>query len=48
MLELTAERILQRLQILASIGVEEVMLQWFEMDDTDRLRAFAESILPNM
>lgn len=26
--------------------VEELMLQWFDMDDIDRLRAFAESVLP--
>jgi F420-dependent oxidoreductase-like protein len=44
----TAERIIRRLKFLASIGVEEVMLQWFEMDDIDRLRAFAESVLPNV
>jgi F420-dependent oxidoreductase-like protein len=44
----TAERIIQRLRFLASIGVDEVMLQWFEIDDIDRLRAFAESVLPNV
>jgi alkanesulfonate monooxygenase SsuD/methylene tetrahydromethanopterin reductase-like flavin-dependent oxidoreductase (luciferase family) len=44
----TPERIIQRVQLLASLGVDELMLQWFDMDDIDNLRAFAESILPHV
>ena len=44
----TPQRIIQRIQFLASIGIDELMLQWFEMDDIDRLRAFAESVLPHI
>ncbi len=44
----TPQRIIQRVQFLASIGVDELMLQWFEMDDIDRLRAFAQSVLPHL
>jgi F420-dependent oxidoreductase-like protein len=44
----TPQRIIQRIQLLASLGVDELMLQWFDMDDLAHLRAFAESILPHV
>jgi hypothetical protein len=27
-------------------GVDELILQWFDLDDLDGLRGFAESVLP--
>jgi F420-dependent oxidoreductase-like protein len=44
----TPERLIQRIRFLAGMGVDELMLQWFDMDDIERLRAFAESVLPHL
>jgi alkanesulfonate monooxygenase SsuD/methylene tetrahydromethanopterin reductase-like flavin-dependent oxidoreductase (luciferase family) len=44
----TPERIIQRIRFLTSMGIDELMLQWFEMDDIDRLRAFATHVLPRV
>jgi len=40
--------IIEQIQSYAGAGVEELMLQWFDMDDIDGLRAFAESVLPRL
>jgi hypothetical protein len=29
-------------------GVEQLMLQWFDLDDRDGLRAFANAVLPQV
>lgn len=44
----TPESVLEQLHTHAQAGVEELMLQWFDTDDMDRLRAFAESVLPHL
>jgi hypothetical protein len=32
----------------AAVGVEELMLQWLDLDDIDRLREFARQLLPRV
>ena len=44
----TPSMIIEQIQSYACAGVEELMLQWFDMDDIDGLRAFAESVLPRL
>jgi F420-dependent oxidoreductase-like protein len=41
----TPEEIPEQLDALARVGVQRVMLQWFDMDDLDGLAAFAEAVL---
>jgi F420-dependent oxidoreductase-like protein len=43
-----AEQILARLQEYAAAGVEEVMLQWFDFDDLEGLRAFGKSVVQRL
>ena len=40
--------ILEQIQAYAAAGVEELMLQWFDLDDIDGLRAFAKSVLQHL
>lgn len=42
----TPDQIVQQLQVYANAGAEELMLQWFDLDDIEGLRGFAESVLP--
>lgn len=42
----TPAMIVQQIKAYGEAGVEELMLQWFDTDDIDGLRAFAESVLP--
>lgn len=42
----TADMIVQQIKTYGEAGVQELMLQWFDTDDIDGLRAFAESVLP--
>ena len=44
----TPESIIEQLHAHTQAGVEELMLQWFDTDDIDRLRAFAKSVLPKL
>ena len=44
----TPDKVLQQIQTYANAGVEELMLQWFDLDDIDGLRAFARSVLPRL
>ena len=44
----TSEHILRQIEAYASAGVDELMLQWFDMDDIKGLRNFAESLLPRI
>ena len=41
----TPDMILEQIKAYAAAGVEELMLQWFDLDDIDGLRAFAKSVL---
>lgn len=42
----TASQVVDHLSLLAEAGCQRVMLQWLDLDDTDRLEAMASSILP--
>jgi F420-dependent oxidoreductase-like protein len=42
------EMVIQQIAAYADAGVEELMLQWFDIDDIDGLRAFARSVLPHV
>jgi F420-dependent oxidoreductase-like protein len=44
----TADEVVAQIQKYGEAGVEELMLQWFELDDMDGLRAFAEQVLPRL
>ena len=44
----TSEHIVRQIEAYASAGVDELMLQWFDMDDIKGLRNFAESVLPRI
>jgi F420-dependent oxidoreductase-like protein len=41
-----AEQISAQIATYAQAGVDELMLQWFDLDDLAGLRGFAESVLP--
>ena len=43
-----AEELVEQIGAYAAAGVEELMLQWLDMDDIDGLRAFAEQVLPRV
>ena len=43
-----AEQILSQIRAYAQAGVDELMLQWFDLEDSDGLRAFATSVLPRL
>ncbi|HEX7737626.1 MAG TPA: TIGR03560 family F420-dependent LLM class oxidoreductase [Ktedonobacteraceae bacterium] len=40
-----AEQLRARIQEYSDAGVEELMLQWLDLDDMDSLRAFAKSVI---
>jgi hypothetical protein len=40
--------VIERIQAYAQAGVQELMLQWLELDDLDGLRAFADTVMPNI
>jgi F420-dependent oxidoreductase-like protein len=44
----TAEEVVERLGGLSEAGVERVMLQWLEVDDTGGMEAMAEEVLPQL
>jgi F420-dependent oxidoreductase-like protein len=44
----TPDMVVQQIKAYADAGVEELMLQWFDLDDIDGLRAFATSVLPQL
>ena len=44
----TSEHIVRQIEAYASAGVDELMVQWFDMDDIKGLRSFAESVLPRI
>ena len=43
-----SNEIVEQLGALAEAGVQQVMLQWLEVDDVDGLEAFAWSVLPQL
>ena len=44
----TADIVIEQIKTYEAAGVEELMLQWFDLDDIDGLRAFASSVLPHV
>ena len=44
----TPEHIIRQIEAYGNAGVDELMLQWFAMDDIKGLRNFAESVLHRM
>ncbi|TMD59776.1 MAG: TIGR03560 family F420-dependent LLM class oxidoreductase [Chloroflexi bacterium] len=44
----TADMVIEQIKAYKAAGVEELMLQWFDIDDIDGLRAFAKSVLPHV
>jgi alkanesulfonate monooxygenase SsuD/methylene tetrahydromethanopterin reductase-like flavin-dependent oxidoreductase (luciferase family) len=42
----TPDMVIRQIQTYAQAGVEELMLQWFDLDDIDGLRTFATSVVP--
>lgn len=42
------DSIVQQIKVYEHAGVEELMLQWFDTDDIDGLRAFAKDVLHNI
>ncbi|GLV54448.1 LLM class F420-dependent oxidoreductase [Dictyobacter sp. S3.2.2.5] len=44
----TPDQIVQQLQAYADAGAQEIMLQWFDFEDIEGLRAFASSVLPRV
>lgn len=44
----TPDSVLEQIQAYTAAGVEELMLQWFDLDDIDGLRAFAKTVLPKL
>ncbi|MFO7170994.1 MAG: TIGR03560 family F420-dependent LLM class oxidoreductase [Chloroflexota bacterium] len=41
----TPDEVVEQLSAYAAAGVEEIFLQWLDLDDIDGLRGFAESVL---
>lgn len=44
----TPDSVLQQIDAYASAGVEELIIQWFDMDDFEGLQLYAEHILPHV
>jgi F420-dependent oxidoreductase-like protein len=44
----TPEMLVEQIQAYADAGVEELILDWFDLDNIEALRGFAESILPRI
>src|SRR6266852_8072778 len=44
----TPEMIIEQISAYGKVGADELVLQWFDLDDIDGLRAFATSVLPRL
>lgn len=44
----TPDLIVEQIKTYGKAGAEELVLQWFDLDDIDGLRAFAASVLPRV
>jgi F420-dependent oxidoreductase-like protein len=42
----TPDMIIEQINAYGKVGTDELVLQWFDLDDIDGLRAFAASVLP--
>jgi hypothetical protein len=44
----TPDEIIERIHVYEGLGVEEIMVQWFALDDLDGLRMIAADVLPRV
>src|SRR5215471_19042545 len=44
----TPDMIIEQINAYGKVGADELILQWFDLDDIDGLRAFATSVLPQL
>lgn len=44
----TPDQLVQQIKSYEQVGVEELLLQWFDLDDIEGLRTFAQSVLPRV
>ncbi len=44
----TPEEVVAQMQAYAAVGVEEIMLQWVDMEDIDGLQLLAKQVLPHV
>jgi alkanesulfonate monooxygenase SsuD/methylene tetrahydromethanopterin reductase-like flavin-dependent oxidoreductase (luciferase family) len=44
----TPDEIIDRIRVYEGLGVEEIMVQWFALDDLDGLRMIAADVLPRV
>ena len=44
----TPDMIIEQINAYQKAGADELILQWFDLDDIDRLQAFAASVLPQL
>lgn len=44
----TPEEVIARIRVYESLGIEEIMVQWFAQDDLDGLRIIADAVLPQV
>ncbi len=44
----TPDMIIEQINTYGRVGADELILQWFDLDDIDGLRAFATSVLPRI
>ena len=44
----TPDLIVEQINAYGKVGADELVLQWFDLDDIDGLRAFANSVLPRI
>jgi alkanesulfonate monooxygenase SsuD/methylene tetrahydromethanopterin reductase-like flavin-dependent oxidoreductase (luciferase family) len=44
----TPEEVVAQMQAYAAVGVEELMVQWVDMDDIEGLQLLAEQVLPRL
>ncbi len=44
----TPDMIVEQVNAYGKVGADELVLQWFDLDDIDGLRAFATGVLPRI
>ncbi len=44
----TPDEVVERIRVYEALGIEEIMVQWFALDDLDGLREIAEYVLPRV
>jgi alkanesulfonate monooxygenase SsuD/methylene tetrahydromethanopterin reductase-like flavin-dependent oxidoreductase (luciferase family) len=44
----TPEEFIKRVQVYGTVGVQEVMIQWWEAEDIEQLQLFAKEIIPEV